>query len=202
MQYHHSGCDGQTSWGTCRRRGLRCISVHIVFISHQFNDRHERQPPRGLSNHPAPRGFKTKETVLRLSTVQPRTSTKIPPHLNPSSDSKAGKGKGLGGQITCRIRFGSVELEKLRLARTRFGMACRVDVSVIVLPEPGGPQRIRGLWEASHALSTSTCLWGAENGRGRTDVAISTTDTFDFYIDRIPTHSHRKIKLSVRSSPR
>ena len=56
------------------------------------------------------------------------------------------------------MRFGSVELEKFRLASTRLGMACSVDVSVIVLPEPGGPQRMRGLWEASHALSTSTCL--------------------------------------------
>lgn len=51
-----------------------------------------------------------------------------------------------------------MELEKLRLANTRLGMACRVDVRVMVLPEPGGPHSIKGLWEASHAFSTSTCL--------------------------------------------
>lgn len=51
-----------------------------------------------------------------------------------------------------------MELEKFRLTKTRFGMACSVDVSVIVFPDPGGPHRIRGLWEASHAFSTSTCL--------------------------------------------
>lgn len=61
-------------------------------------------------------------------------------------------------RITCRMRLGSVELEKFRLASTRLGMACSVDVNVIVLPDPGGPQRIRGLCEASHAFSTSTCL--------------------------------------------
>lgn len=46
---------------------------------------------------------------------------------------------------TCSMRLGSVELEKLRLASTRLGMACSVDVSVMVLPDPGGPQRMRGL---------------------------------------------------------
>ena len=56
------------------------------------------------------------------------------------------------------MRLGSVELEKLRLARTRFGIACSVDVRVMVLPEPGGPHSISGLWEASHAFRTSTCL--------------------------------------------
>lgn len=59
---------------------------------------------------------------------------------------------------TWRMRLGSVELEKLRLAMTRFGMAWSVEVSVMVFPDPGGPQRIRGLCDASHALSTSTCL--------------------------------------------
>lgn len=51
-----------------------------------------------------------------------------------------------------------MELEKLRLTKTRFGMAWRVEVSVMVLPDPGGPHSIKGLWEASQALSTSTCL--------------------------------------------
>lgn len=56
------------------------------------------------------------------------------------------------------MRLGSVELEKLRLARTRLGMACKVDVRVMVFPDPGGPHSIKGLWEASHAFNTSTCL--------------------------------------------
>lgn len=60
-----------------------------------------------------------------------------------------------------------MELEKLRLARTRLGMACSVDVSVIVFPDPGGPHRIKGLWEASQALSTSTCLSNIGRGGGR-----------------------------------
>lgn len=76
------------------------------------------------------------------------------------------------------MRLGSVELEKFRLTRTRFGMACSVDVSVIVFPDPGGPHRIRGLWEASHAFSTSTCLERTSRNASeevKTDHTVSAT---------------------------
>lgn len=43
------------------------------------------------------------------------------------------------------MRLGLVEEEKLTKIISNSGSALRVDINVIVLPEPGGPQRIKGL---------------------------------------------------------
>mmetsp|Transcript_4288 Transcript_4288/g.9244 ORF Transcript_4288/g.9244 Transcript_4288/m.9244 type:complete len:241 (-) Transcript_4288:70-792(-) len=64
---------------------------------------------------------------------------------------------------------GVVPDEKLSGASTSCGMACSVDVSVIVLPLPGGPQRMSGLWLESQLWITST--W-----RSVSVVGITTSD--------------------------
>ena len=45
---------------------------------------------------------------------------------------------------------GLVEEEKLTKIISNSGKALRVDINVIVFPDPGGPQRINGLCYDSH----------------------------------------------------
>lgn len=52
------------------------------------------------------------------------------------------------------IRPGLVDDEKLTKIISKSGRAFRVDMRVIVLPEPGGPQRRKGLCSDSQEQST------------------------------------------------
>jgi hypothetical protein len=48
------------------------------------------------------------------------------------------------------IRLGLVEEEKLTKIISNYGSAFKVDIKVIVLPDPGGPQSKNGLCSESH----------------------------------------------------
>jgi hypothetical protein len=48
------------------------------------------------------------------------------------------------------MRPGLVEEEKLTKIISNYGSAFKVDIKVIVLPEPGGPQRRKGLCSDNH----------------------------------------------------
>lgn len=56
-----------------------------------------------------------------------------------------------------RIVSGVVLAEKLINVRTKFGWSFRVDIRVIVFPDPGGPQRIKGFWLSSQWPSIVWC---------------------------------------------
>jgi hypothetical protein len=51
-----------------------------------------------------------------------------------------------------------VELEKLTKIISKSGSALRVLMRVIVLPDPGGPQRMNGLCSLSQEHRMSWCL--------------------------------------------
>jgi hypothetical protein len=48
------------------------------------------------------------------------------------------------------MRPGLVEEEKLTKIISNYGSAFKVDINVIVFPEPGGPQRRKGLCSDNH----------------------------------------------------
>jgi hypothetical protein len=48
------------------------------------------------------------------------------------------------------IKLGLVEDEKLTKIISNYGRALSVDIKVMVLPEPGGPQSKNGLCSDSH----------------------------------------------------
>lgn len=48
------------------------------------------------------------------------------------------------------MRLGFVDEEKLTKIISKSGNAFKVDMRVIVLPEPGGPQRINGRCSDNH----------------------------------------------------
>jgi len=54
--------------------------------------------------------------------------------------------------------LGVVELEKLTKIISKSGSALRVLMRVMVFPDPGGPQRRKGLCSESQEQRTSWCL--------------------------------------------
>lgn len=53
---------------------------------------------------------------------------------------------------------GVVEDEKLMKIISKSAKAFNVDINVIVLPDPGGPQRMNGLCSINQEHKTSWCL--------------------------------------------
>lgn len=56
------------------------------------------------------------------------------------------------------MRSGLVEEEKLTKIISNYGNAFKVDINVIVLPDPGGPQRRKGLCSDNHEHNIYWCL--------------------------------------------